>query len=65
MVLKILAAVANTLLPSSYYVHVLVSVLAIAVVRAFAQGRTTTRERDMHARVVLVTVRPRSPFSNA
>ncbi|KAG9312278.1 hypothetical protein JVU11DRAFT_7583 [Chiua virens] len=55
MVLKILGAVANNLLPSSYYVHVFISVLAIVVVHAFAQGRTTNRERDMHARVVLVT----------
>ncbi|KAF8131994.1 hypothetical protein EV363DRAFT_1329596 [Boletus edulis] len=55
MVLKMLGAVVNTLLPSSYYVHAAVSILAIVVVHAFAQGRTTTRERDMHARVVLVT----------
>ena len=60
MVLKILGAVANTLLPSSYYVHAFVSIVAIVVVHAFAQGRTTNRERDMHARVVLVTVSPRS-----
>lgn len=56
MVLKILGAVANSFLPSSYYVHAFVSVIAIVVVHAFAQGRTTNRERDMHARVVLVTV---------
>lgn len=62
MVLKILGTVANTLLPSSYYVHAFVSVIAIVVVHAFAQGRTTNRERAMRARVVLVTVSPRSPF---
>ncbi|KAG8220478.1 hypothetical protein J3R82DRAFT_3173 [Butyriboletus roseoflavus] len=55
MVLKILGAVVNTLLPSSYYVPAFVSILAIVVVHAFAQGRTTNRERDMHTRVVLVT----------
>ncbi|KAL4068708.1 hypothetical protein V8B97DRAFT_1872909 [Scleroderma yunnanense] len=55
MVLKILGATVNTLLPSEYYIHALVSVLLIAVVHAFAQGRRTSRERDMHARVVLVT----------
>ncbi|KIJ66152.1 hypothetical protein HYDPIDRAFT_27339 [Hydnomerulius pinastri MD-312] len=55
MVLKVLGAVVNTLLPSKYYVHAVVSILAIVVVHTFAQGRTTNRERDMHARVVLVT----------
>jgi hypothetical protein len=56
MVLKVLAATVNALLPSNYYVHALISMLAIVVVHAFAQGRTTNRERDMHARVVLLTV---------
>ncbi|KAF9222354.1 hypothetical protein BS17DRAFT_735841 [Gyrodon lividus] len=55
MVLKMLGAVVNILLPSKYYVHAIISVIAIVVVHAFAQGRTTNRERDMHARVVLVT----------
>ncbi|KAI9573202.1 hypothetical protein HD554DRAFT_2059768 [Boletus coccyginus] len=55
MVLKILGIVANTLLPSSYYVHALVSIIAVVVVHAFAQGRPTNRERAMHACVVLVT----------
>ena len=64
MVLKMLGAVANTLLPSSYYVHAFVSIIAIVVVHAFAQGRPTNRERDMHACVVLVTV-SRSFFSRA
>jgi len=56
MVLKILGATVNTLLPSKYYVHALVSVVLITVIHAFAQGRRTSRERDMHARVILVTV---------
>ncbi|KAF8557819.1 hypothetical protein OG21DRAFT_1504784 [Imleria badia] len=55
MVLKIFGAVANSLLPSSYYVHAIISIVVIVVVHAFAQGRATTRERDLHARVVLVT----------
>lgn len=55
MVLKVLAAAVNTVLPSKYYVHAFISIIVIAVVRAFAQGRTTNRERDMHARVVLLT----------
>ncbi|KAG6334778.1 hypothetical protein ID866_4311 [Astraeus odoratus] len=55
MVLKMLGAAVNTLLPSKYYVHAVMSVLAIVVIHAFAQGRRTNRERDMHARVILVT----------
>lgn len=56
MVLKILAVTVPAILPSNYYVHVFLAVLAVVVVRAFAQGRSTTRERDLHARVILVTV---------
>lgn len=55
MVLKVLAAAVNAMLPSKYYVHAIISILATTVVWAFAQGRTTNRERDMHARVVLLT----------
>ncbi|KAH7883405.1 hypothetical protein F5I97DRAFT_1904799 [Phlebopus sp. FC_14] len=55
MVLKLLGVAVNAVLPPKYYVHALVSLLAIVVVRAFAQGRTTNRERDMHGRVVLIT----------
>ncbi|KAH7929511.1 hypothetical protein BV22DRAFT_1043814 [Leucogyrophana mollusca] len=55
MVLKVLAAAVSAWLPSNYYVHVLVAIGAVVVVHAFAQGRTTSRERDMHARVVLIT----------
>lgn len=55
MVLKMLGAAVNTLLPPKYYVHACLSVLLIVVVHALAQGRRTNRERDMHARVVLVT----------
>lgn len=55
MVLKVLAAAVNAVLPSKYYVHALISILVIVVVRAFARGRTTNRERDMHARVILLT----------
>lgn len=31
-------------------------ILAIVVARAYAQGRSTTRERDLHGRIVLLTV---------
>ncbi|KAG1774627.1 hypothetical protein EV702DRAFT_1180734 [Suillus placidus] len=47
MLVLICETVVNAVLPSRYYVH--------ALVRAFAQGRTTNSERDMHARVVLLT----------
>ncbi|KAI6124646.1 hypothetical protein EV401DRAFT_2055836 [Pisolithus croceorrhizus] len=55
MVLKMLGAAVNTLLPPKYYVHACLAVLLIVIFHAFAQGRRTNRERDMHARVVLVT----------
>ncbi|KAG2353556.1 hypothetical protein BDR07DRAFT_1432991, partial [Suillus spraguei] len=35
----------------------LISILAIVVVRAFVQGRTSNSEWNMHSRVVLLTVR--------
>ena len=56
MVLKILSATVNTVLPSKYYKHAAALVIATTVIRAFAQGRTTDRERDLHARVILLTV---------
>ncbi|KDQ56346.1 hypothetical protein JAAARDRAFT_132798 [Jaapia argillacea MUCL 33604] len=55
MVLEIAASIFSTILPSKYYIHAALSVLVIVVVRAFAQGRSTNRERDLHARVILVT----------
>ncbi|KII95450.1 hypothetical protein PLICRDRAFT_48409 [Plicaturopsis crispa FD-325 SS-3] len=54
MVLKIVAAAASVV-PTRYYVPTFVVILAVVVIRAFSQGRKTNRERDMHARVVLVT----------
>jgi hypothetical protein len=56
MVLKILDAVASTRLFSEYLVHIVVAITVIFVANAFAQGRSTTRERDLHARVILITV---------
>jgi len=58
MVLKIVGAAVNALLPSQYLVHIIAVIITILVIHAFSQGRTTNRERDLHARVVLVTVRP-------
>jgi hypothetical protein len=55
MVLKIAYAAITALLPQEYLVHVFISILVIFIIRTFAQGRTTDRERDLHARVILVT----------
>jgi len=57
MVLKILgAAVSSTFFPTQYVVHIVVAIVTILALRAFSQGRRTNRERDLHARIVLVTV---------
>ncbi|KAG2339587.1 hypothetical protein BDR05DRAFT_977692 [Suillus weaverae] len=54
--LRLRESAVNAVLPSRYYVHALISIRAIVVVqRAFAQGRTTNHELDVHARVVLLT----------
>jgi hypothetical protein len=56
MVLNILEALFNSYFPTQYAKHIFIGFLAIYVVRTFSQGRRTNRERDLHARVVLVTV---------
>jgi len=56
MVLKILYAVGTVILPSEYYyTHLVVAVIGIVTVYAFAQGRKTSRERDLHGRTILIT----------
>jgi hypothetical protein len=57
MVLKMLGA-AYGYFPTEYTVHVAGALIALLATHRIAQGRKTTRERDMHARVVVVTVRP-------
>ena len=42
--------------PTKYYAHVVLTTVALVVLYAFCQGRTTSRERDLHARVVILTV---------
>jgi uncharacterized membrane protein YfcA len=56
MVLKIAGAIISATLPSDHLVHVIVALTIICVTYTFAQGRSTTRERDLHARVILITV---------
>jgi len=55
MVLKILYAIGTAILPSEYYTHLVVAVVGIVTVYAFAQGRKTSRERDLHGRTILIT----------
>ncbi|KAJ7093390.1 hypothetical protein B0H15DRAFT_938408 [Mycena belliarum] len=54
MVLKMLASAAPYF-PTEYTVHIVATLIAVLTVRTIAQGRKTTRERDLHARVILVT----------
>jgi NAD(P)-dependent dehydrogenase (short-subunit alcohol dehydrogenase family) len=55
MVLQILYTVGTAILPSEYYTHLAVAVVGIVTVYAFAQGRKTSRERDLHGRTILIT----------
>ncbi|KAJ7600916.1 hypothetical protein C8J56DRAFT_999941 [Mycena floridula] len=41
--------------PFQYLVHILVAASTALVIWTFSQGRRTNRERDLHARVILVT----------
>ncbi|KAJ7921328.1 hypothetical protein B0H13DRAFT_152247 [Mycena leptocephala] len=54
MVLKLLAA-AYAHFPTEYTVHVVTTLIVVLATRRISQGRKTTRERDMHARVVVLT----------
>ncbi|CCM03014.1 uncharacterized protein FIBRA_05131 [Fibroporia radiculosa] len=55
MVLQVVYTAATSLFPSKYYLHIAVSAGVLLVTYAFAQGRTTNRERDLHARVIMIT----------
>ncbi|KAI0046462.1 hypothetical protein FA95DRAFT_1560111 [Auriscalpium vulgare] len=55
MVLKILAVVGETILPSKYDAHAVLAILTLVTIYTYAQGRKTTRERDLHGRTVLIT----------
>ena len=56
MVLEVAYAAVSAVLPSKYWLPTIAGIALVFLIRAFAQGRKTTRERDLHARVVLVTV---------
>ena len=46
---------------AEYYFPIALGFVVLAVIRTYAQGRRTTRERDLHDRTILVTV---SSFSS-
>ncbi|KAF7367616.1 hypothetical protein MSAN_00825100 [Mycena sanguinolenta] len=54
MVLKMLAAAYNYW-PTQYTPHAVVSIILVLATHRIAQGRATTRERDLHGCVVLLT----------
>lgn len=56
MVLGIAEALASSFFPTNYVVHIGIGIFTILVLRAFLQGRKTDRERDLHARTILLTV---------
>ena len=60
MVLQAAYTLVTYVLPSGYYWHIGISAAVGLITYAFAQGRTTNRERDLHARTILVTVCPLS-----
>lgn len=39
-----------------YFLQIGAAILALVIIRAYAQGRKTNRERDLHARTILLTV---------
>src|ERR1700678_74035 len=45
-----------TYFPTQYILHISIGIITILVLHAFSQGRRTNRERDLHARVVIITV---------
>ncbi|KAL1708144.1 hypothetical protein EV121DRAFT_197716 [Schizophyllum commune] len=55
MVVHILGTAYETLFPKQYLYHICGGLLALYVIRTLSQGRKTTRDRDLHGRVVLLT----------
>nr|VWO97984.1 Transcriptional repressor TUP1 [Ganoderma boninense] len=55
MVLQVLYTAATTVLPFNYWPHAALAAAVFVVIYAYTQGRSTTRERDLHARVVILT----------
>ena len=57
MVLQVVYRLATFVFRPGYYIHAIVTITSLVVTYAFAQGRATTRERDLNARTILITVR--------
>ena len=57
MVLKIAHAAATSVLDPGYYTPVIVAALAVYALYTYSQGRKTSRERDLHGRTIILTVR--------
>ncbi|KAH9922576.1 hypothetical protein B0H21DRAFT_841244 [Amylocystis lapponica] len=55
MALQAAYAAVSFILPPKYFPHAILIAILLFVAHAFARGRTTNRERDLHARIVLVT----------
>ncbi|KAH6918149.1 hypothetical protein BKA70DRAFT_1416163 [Coprinopsis sp. MPI-PUGE-AT-0042] len=56
MVLQIVETVFRSqYFPRNYVVPIAIGIIVCMVIRAFARGKTTTRERNLHARTILVT----------
>ena len=56
MALHIFSAFISTAVPSSAYFPTAVVILLLTIIRAYTQGRRTNRDRDLHARTVILTV---------
>ncbi|KAJ8517005.1 hypothetical protein ONZ45_g5766 [Pleurotus djamor] len=55
MVLQVVLSAASALYSSHYFVHIIAGFTAVYVLHAFAQGKRTSRERDLHARTIIIT----------
>lgn len=55
MVLPTIVSLVRDHFPRKYGVHVVTGVVGVIIARALSQGRRTNRERDLHARTILVT----------
>ncbi|KAF9073879.1 hypothetical protein BDP27DRAFT_1318308 [Rhodocollybia butyracea] len=55
MVLNILEVLGTKYFPTQYTVHIVAAIATVFAVRTYSQGRATTRERDLHARTIVVT----------
>ena len=56
MVLELAYAALSRALPSDYWLRLVFAVVGAVILRTLSQGRKTTRERNLNARVILVTV---------